>query len=45
MIHMGDVCVIIILVSAKQVHIGKVKLFNKIEPVHLQVRFPFCSGF
>ena len=31
-INIGDVCVIMTIVLAKQVYSGKVKLFNEIEP-------------
>ena len=44
-INIGDVHVIITLVSAKQVYSGKVKLFNKIEPFHLQFCFHFAPPF
>ena len=44
-INIDNVCVIITIVSAKQLYNGRVKLFNEIEPVHLLVHFPFCSGF
>ena len=34
-INISNVCVIITLVSVKQVYNGRVKLFDEIEPVHL----------
>ena len=43
-INIGDVLVIITIVSAEQVYNGKVNLFNKIEPFRSLVRFPFHSG-
>ena len=44
-INIGDVHVIITLLSAKQVYSGRVKLFNEIEPVCSCVHFPVCSAF
>ena len=38
-ITIGNVHVIITVVSAKQVYNGEVKLFNKIKPFHLRVHF------
>ena len=36
MIDIGNVLVIITIVSVKQVYNGKVKLFNEIEPLHFR---------
>ena len=49
-IDIGDIYVIITIISAKQVfanqvYNGKVKLFKEIELFHLQVHFPFHSSF